>query len=162
MTKAWTEEHLNERLFQQGFDDVIEFAKCHPDLNYEELARILDKDLVPIQLLWSLREEAIRKGEINWFAKDSLVRNVREICQEGWLLGEDAEFDAIHARSSWISEMVVLGEGIRKKAELVRDRLKMIAPQGWLPIDVNDSVIQEVFSGLSFNRENATVKIASN
>jgi hypothetical protein len=153
MSNVWTynrEERLQGSLLKQGFDDAIEFAKCHPDLTYDELVRILDNDLAPIQLLWILREEAIQKGETNWFAKDSLVRNIREICEEGWLLGEDGEFDAIHARSSWMSEIVSLGQDIEKKAELVRDKLKLIAPQGWLPADINDPIIQKVFEGVSF------------
>jgi hypothetical protein len=153
MAEVWRDnfgKKVRENSPQEGSNNAIEFAKSYPSLTYDELAKCFDPNLAPIQFIWTLREQAVQNGEIKWFAKDSLVRNIRELCQEGWLLGEDGEFNAIHARSSWISELSPLGPNVEKQAELVRDRLKVIAPKGWMPVDINDPIVKQVFEGISF------------
>lgn len=158
MKAIWSgnwEKRLRVRLKEQGFSSAVAFAKAHKKLTYKQLTQLLGDNLAPIQLIWLIRDEALeaggeRQGEVTWFAKDSLVRRIREKCGAGWGLGEKGDFKAAHATGSWISELSPMGSQVETAAHLIRDRLKERAPVGWLPEDIEDPIIQEVFSDVSF------------
>lgn len=152
---TWAEDwqvRLKIVLSEIGFSDgAISFAKANPQKTYDELVESLHKSITPIQLIWVLTDEAISKNQITWFVKDSLVREIREKCNQGWNVGSKSDFKIASVVGSWIASVEPLGKNVVKLADQAWDQLKAKAQTGWLPTDINDPIIEQVFDGLSFN-----------
>jgi hypothetical protein len=143
-------QRINQRLRAKRYDSLISFFKANYGKTFEEIIALLDssQDLAHIQLTWFLEEEAYNTSQIDWFAKDNLIREIRERCENGW----DNSIKAISAISSWSVTMKDFGEeSFEIFTDMICERLKAIVPSGWLPIDIKDPIIEQAFAGISFN-----------
>src|SRR5262249_40177768 len=96
-----------------------------------------------------LRDEAIEAGDILPFAKDSLVRNLRERLPGGWGVGSGASSRASKAYGFWCA---MLGEEWREAGWAVWKNLRALQPPtGWLPTNPSDPVLEAAFSSVPFN-----------
>ncbi|MEM8639528.1 MAG: hypothetical protein AAGG51_12045 [Cyanobacteria bacterium P01_G01_bin.54] len=159
MTKVsvWSgdwEKRLFDSLERQGFgNDAIFFAKSNPDLTYKELVELLDASLAPIQIVYLLTEQAQESNEIDWFSKDCFIRQVQRQCASGWKVGSKADYNAASAIADWICCMKRFSQETGKIASCVGIKLikSTVLPEGWLPNNTDDIVIQEIFKDVSFS-----------
>lgn len=142
---AWDDswqERLTQRLAQQGHATAGAFFAAHPRQTILELAQMLGPGVAPVQLEWRFLDEAKASGEaeIEKCARDLLLRNVRRYMPDGW--APDDETADRHAYGGWAS-------GVDRITEVdsltLWEALAERAPAGWLPQDINDPVLADVF-----------------
>lgn len=56
-----------------------------------------------------------------------------------------AAFGAANAIAAWMSVVDYVGPEFEIYAESVTRKLEQLAPNGWLPSDINDPVLQKAF-----------------
>jgi hypothetical protein len=152
-SKSWP-DRLMTSLENHGFNNsIIAFAKAYPGITLEQLISKLDEagSLVPIQLTWALMDEAATTDQLDWFARDFLIRQLQDTCKNGWNLGELEEYDTISATASWAATIKEFNTNFETITKVIWERLKSIALPGWLPTNIDDPIIEQAFDGLSFN-----------
>jgi hypothetical protein len=129
---------------------VREFAPKHAALDYVQLAQIIDSNLIPVYLTWLLADEADQDNSIDWFVKDALIRTMRERCPNGWHYGDHADFSTASAIAGWMTVVDYVSPELEIYADRVVEHLKKLAPDEWLPSDINDPIIQQAFEDVTF------------
>lgn len=129
-----------------GFANLTELLAGMPARPYGEVANRLG--VVPMQVLAVQYREAGLTGRIRDAAKDSLARNLVQKLPNGWGMGEDADWQAVHALSSWSSGIQVTGgrPDLRPMLLRIANALRTLPPpQGWVPCGPSDPIIEYVF-----------------
>lgn len=158
--KAWVgdvEQRLGSRLARLGFATATEYARTRPGESLIALAAELGPgDVAAVQLERRLYEEAIASGTVEAFARDLLVRSMREHIPEGWRRdwGPDVPGDTTTARwrasracAGWAAaiDYVSTYEAAAGRVMLaLRDAAPF--PDGWLPLDADDRYLVEFFA----------------
>jgi hypothetical protein len=142
---AWSQkwaDRLERKVQELGYANLTDLLADLPARPYSELAQRLG-DVAPIQIISVQFREARLTGRERDAAKDSLVRNLVEQLPNGWGIGEEAEWQAVRALSSWSSEIQVTGECEELKAKLlaVAHALRELPP----PRGPDDPIIADVF-----------------
>jgi hypothetical protein len=153
MSAAWEgnwKSRIYQRVRSRGFDSVSQYASRHAGETLFALADDLGEDVAAIQVEWLLREEASVKGTTAEFARDLLIRYLRERTPDGWGVAEryDFEFEWAAAFARWTT-------GLDKSAESAADRVweafkKIDIPKGWLPEKSDDPILGQAFAGIEF------------
>ncbi len=130
-------------LRQREFKTARAFLDSNPGISYVVAAERLK--IAPIALIHQAREESRRDGAEDWFLRDCLVREMLEVCVEGWRTGATGDFDAADALGSWVALVSPLGEPWTARARTAGDALfrSMDVPPGWRPVDVKDAFIDQ-------------------
>lgn len=131
----------------RGFSSVTEFAALTPTHTLPDLSNDLGGgNVAPIQLQWSLVEEARRLGTLRHCARDLLVRVLREVTQ-GWPAerGFEAQEAVRHRLIAWSGSLQDprFDPLLDRIAESMLDADDM--PSGWMPIGVDDPIILRWF-----------------
>jgi hypothetical protein len=142
------QKHIQENF---NVEDAISFARSHPKLTYEQLSKSVDINIASVQLIWLIADEAMQTKQVDWFVKDALVREMQAECPHGWHYDQNANYETAGAIAYWISTIGYLGQQVVDISNIACERLRLAAPEGWLPSSIDDPVIGTTFEGLSFN-----------
>jgi hypothetical protein len=141
----------NNRVFQAvrelGFPSLTAYLATVPSVTYDELAKRLG-NFAPVQIVDAQFEEARALNCVRAAAMDSLCRELAEELPEGWGIGEDADWQSVHALSSWSSEITVTGECEEFDSttmEIARALRALPPPTGWFPVGPDDPIIVAIF-----------------
>lgn len=141
---------------QRGFHSVTEFAQSMPRASLIELARSLADAIAPVQIESLLRAEAETAGMEIDFAKELLVRRLWQRIPEGWGMGTDFETDLAGGWAAWKQGM---DDRFASSAWRLWHWMKRKdIPHGWLPLDANDSILEQGFREVQFGRDEADVQ----
>ena len=137
-----------ERVHLAGFDSVSALLKQNPNCAYFQVARILGPDVAAVQLGMMYFEEAKKKNAVRCAAKDALCRALHSNLKHGWNHGLHAKRMMAGAYSEWLAvlEFRALAPELSSVGEAVWNELNAANPPvGWLPMDVEDSILTAVF-----------------
>ena len=82
--------------------DAQGFLAQRPGWPWGKLLRGLDEPVAPVQLIAFLQAAAVRYGWVDWFARDTLARALRERLRRGWpSRGGEMDFPTASALSDW-------------------------------------------------------------
>lgn len=116
-----------------------------------DLADVLGEDIAAVQIERALHAEAENSGELEWFAKDMLVREIRKWLLAGWRIGTNFESEAAGAWADWKS---CLDEKFAPAAVRMWHWLKAAdIPAGWLPEGPTDPIIERAFAEVHFGTD---------
>jgi len=106
-----------------------------------------------VQLIGFLQAVAVRDGWVDWFARDTLARALRELLRRGWRYrGGEMDFPTAAALSDWETTMGTWGAGCGDLARQVVDTLLQAEPPiGWRPSGADDPLLIAVFGTASFD-----------
>jgi hypothetical protein len=140
---------IYDRVASKGYDTISGFAHDRPKETYLDLADELGNDVAPIQLIDLICREYCDRDDVEGYARDSLVRYMREEISDGWRVGDNFEFRRAGLAASWLSTMPV---DYRDVADEVWTELCQSPKlyQGWLPAGPNDEILIEVFHKAGF------------
>jgi hypothetical protein len=141
---------IYQRVRARGFTSLSAFADSMPRATLFELATMLGDDVAAIQLEGVLRAEAEKSGTIEKFARDLLIRRIRQRLPMGWDAGEHLATERAGAFASWCAGV----EGLMDEStsDAIWDRLEEIdIPTGWLPAGPDDPIIERAFAGVRFD-----------
>ncbi len=142
---------LYERVKQLGFDSVSSFAASMPGATLFDLADTLGGDVAAIQIERVMHAEAEDAATIEAFAKDMLVRQLRERLPKGWGIGSNFVSEAAGAWAAWKG---MLDEKFGPAAVQMWHWLKAAEiPAGWLPEGPNDPIIERAFAEVRFGAD---------
>lgn len=114
-----------------------------------QLAAELGDDVAAIQMEGALRHEAENTGGLERFARDLLVRCIRNDLPMGWNIGEKFDFNRAGVFASWSAGVEGLLDKPSRKA--VWGFLKEAdIPTGWLPESPDDPFLDRAFAVLRF------------
>lgn len=142
---------LYERVKQRGFGSVSSFAASMPRATLFDLADTLGEDVAAIQIERVMYVEAEDAATIEAFARDMLVRQLRERLPEGWGNGSNFVSEAAGAWAAWKG---MLDEAFAPAAVRMWHWLKGAdIPTGWLPEGPDDPIIERAFAEVRFGIE---------
>lgn len=148
---AWQgdwQARLYRRVQEQGFPSVAAFAASLPRATLLELSDVLGQDIAAVQIERALHAEAEDSGRLEDFAKDMLVRELRQWLRAGWRIGSNFESEAAGAWADWKS---CLDERFSAAAGRIWHWLKAAdIPRGWLPEGPDDPIIERAFTDVQF------------
>ena len=152
-----------ERVRARGYADVTAVARAAPAVPYRELAATLGRDIAPVQLENLLRAEAIAADRYHEFARDCLVRYLRQDLPLGWGQGAQADFNAARAFASWSAalhdpdndpgngaERAEKAAAVHAQTHQVWQHLQRLSPPGWLAQGGDDPVLLQAFRDFTF------------
>jgi hypothetical protein len=130
-----------------------EFLAQRPGWPWGKLLRELDEPVAPVQLIAFLQAAAVRDGWVDWFARDTLARALRELLRRGWRYrGGEMDFATAAALSDWQITMGTWGAGCGDLARQVVDALLQAEPPiGWRPSGADDPLLLAAFGTASFD-----------
>lgn len=131
-----------------------EFLAQRPGWPWAQVLRELDEPVAPVQLIAFLQAAAVRDGWVDWFARDTLARALRERLRRGWRFrgGDEMDFPTASALSDWETTMGTWGAGCGDLARRVVDALRQAeVPIGWRPSGAGDPLLVAVFGTASFD-----------
>lgn len=136
-----------------GSANVLDLAKRHPDMTLHEFARMLSnvikQDLPPVAVDLAIQNACTSQEDIQFYVKSSLVRRLRESLMNGWSSQPGYNSDLARALAAWSSR---LPESIAQECRKVFGFfVNLKAPEGWLPIDHEDPIIDRAFDQTMFN-----------
>lgn len=144
---AWRgdwQQRLAHLLATRGHNSVTSFLAAHPRRNLLDLANneLGGGDVAAVQLLWTLLAEAKAAGTDAGAdcARDLLVRSIHQHFPTGWNL--DDETAERHAYGEWASELDRIAD---VDTLALWETLVERAPAGWMPQDINDPLLADVF-----------------
>ncbi len=146
--QGFLDRWLREReLFAQRF------LAQRPGWPWGKLLRELDEPLAPVQFICFLQAAAVRGGWVDWFARDTLARALRERLRRGWRFGGgEMDFPTAMALGDWETTMGTWGTGCRDLArQVVEALLQAEPPMGWRPSGADDPLLMAVFGTASFD-----------
>ena len=91
---------------------------------------------------------AVQRGDVREAAKDALCRRLWEFLPCGWGIGANAEWQQVHARAVWVSDIETFGglPHFVAQARAVSQFLCTLGPpHGWKPVGVEDVLITKAF-----------------
>jgi hypothetical protein len=99
-------------------------------------------------------DEAYERQDLEGYARNSLVRYIREEVPKGWRVEDDSDFRQAGALSSWES---TIPSEYADSAQRIGDILYRSSKisKGWLPETPDDEIIVEVFKNAGFNKKTA-------
>jgi hypothetical protein len=143
---GWT-RRLRYAIEELGFASVREFAIREAGVPLGTIVTTtLRSEFAPIQLAIVMGVDAIREGWADWFAKDLLVRTIREYCPDGWSGHDTRDFDRAHAIGVWVAIVKDLGIWDPGVARSAGERLLRVAPPGWEPGGPDDGIIEDALA----------------
>lgn len=138
---------MREILAGRGFHTLTDFARSRPVATLKALAdEIGVGDVAPIQVQWTLVEEARDAGTLEECARDLLVRQLREV-PAGWPT-ERGYHPQTDVRDQLIEWQGSLREACYDNALALMTRALLDAtdiPAGWQPTGPDDPVIVAQF-----------------
>jgi hypothetical protein len=146
-----------DRWLRQRRLSAQQFLAQRPGWPWGKLLRELDEPVAPVQLIAFLQAAAVRDGWVDWFARDTLARALRERrLRRGWRSrgaeGAEMDFPTAMALSDWVTTMGTWGEDCRDLAsQVVEALLRAEAPKRWRPSGADDPLLMTVFSTVSFD-----------
>ncbi|GIW81980.1 MAG: hypothetical protein KatS3mg105_3787 [Gemmatales bacterium] len=154
LTTPWDgdwQERLRSKLESLGFRGLDDFLANNPGKGYVELAKSLgDANVAASQIYGEQIRSAAARGDLRSAAKDCLVRFINEYVKRGWGVGRyflDRSASAYAAWATTIKGNVPNDEQIERRLKTVFDRLEAASPpNGWLPKDPNDPLIERAFA----------------
>lgn len=134
-------------LVDRGFSTLTDFARARPTATLKALADELGVgDVAPIQVQWTLVEEARAAGTLEACARDLLVRCLREV-PAGWP-AEQGYVPQTDVRGQLIEWQVALSEERYDAALDLMTQTLLDAtdiPVGWLPTSPDDPIVVRLF-----------------
>jgi hypothetical protein len=157
MSKVWKgnwPQRVRDRVADRNFKTITAFAADRPKATFFELAAELGNDIAPIQLIRVLMDEAYEQQDIEGYARNSLVRCIREEVPKGWGVEDNSDFKHASALSSWES---TIPNEYADSAQRVGDFLYQSSriSKGWLPEAPDDEIIVEAFKEAGFSKKSA-------
>ena len=157
---AWSGDwrsRLSERLRSSGFADLRDLLKKYPSDTYQQLARRIGTnpdtgvlDIAPIQIqLVQFEDPAALLSCHRAFARDALVRFLRQHLPRGWNATKRADFQRAGAKVDWINLVsdAQKNADLRERAEEVWECLVGALPSDdWLPQSSDDPLIEAAFN----------------
>ena len=141
---------IHERVRARGMPSISAFAETRPTATLLELAAELGDDIAAIQIEGALRYEAEKTGELERFARDLLVRRMRQRLPAGWSMDEQLALERAGVFASWSAGVHGLLDKSNRRA--VWEALKHAdIPTGWLPEGPDDSILERAFAGIRFD-----------
>lgn len=142
------QEVLN-RVQSQGYATVSSFLNAYPGEPYGKLLKIIATrvegknhfDLPIFAIKEAHRREALLLGATRDYAKDTLVRSLRDTLGSGWKKGTSWEERRAQAYSSWAIPAGADGPC----ADVWRVLKQLDPPVGWRPKPVGDELIDKAF-----------------
>ncbi len=130
-----------------------QFLAQRPGWPWGKLLREFDEPVAPVQLVCFLQAAAARDGWVDWFARDTLARALRERLRRGWRFGGgEMDFPTAMALSDWQTTMGTWGAGCGDWARKVVDALLQAEPpMGWRPSGADDPLLMAVFGTARFD-----------
>lgn len=142
---------LYRRVQERGFPSVTAFAASMPHATLLDLSDVLGQDVAAVQIERALHAEAEDSGNLEYFAKDVLVREIRQWLGAGWRIGSNFESEAAGAWADWKS---CLDERFAAAAVRLWHWLKAAdIPAGWLPEGPSDPIIERAFAETRFGAD---------
>lgn len=139
---------LYGRVKKLGFDSVSSFATSMPRATLFDLADTLGPDIAAVQIERVMYVEAQEVDTIERFAKDMLVRQLRERLPDGWGIGANFVSEAAGAWAAWKG---MLDRTFAPAAVRMWHWLKAAdIPEGWLPSGPDDPIIERAFADVCF------------
>jgi hypothetical protein len=140
-------QRLSHLLKLRGFIRLTDYARTDPLATLEQMTQALGEgDVAPIQLQWTLVEEAQQADELECCVRDLLVRHLREVPQ-GWPASRDwdAQEDVGLALNAW--QVCLRDPRYNKIMEAIVTAMLNVddIKPGWLPSGVDDAYIESLF-----------------
>ena len=148
---AWDgdwEARIRARVGERGYETVTAFAEARPTATLLALAGELGADdVVAIQVLTLMREEALGGGDVERFARGLLVHELWESIPKGWRIDPGGGFEFTFKLASAIANLVVaLPDSHQDLGRRVGDLLVAAdLPAGWLPSGPDDPTLVAIF-----------------
>jgi hypothetical protein len=137
---------LYRRIAAKGFRDLSSFLRAREGTTYLGLS---DEIGVPALVIMAIhRWEAKENGAMLEFAKDSLVRFLRQYTKRGWNRGVNAESNRANAWATWVTRLTNCAEDtvLQERASAVWSALKDMSPSAdWVPTGNSDAYIVNAF-----------------
>jgi len=142
------EERLYERVRTLGFPTVSGYLDQKPGIPYVQIAKELGTDIAPSQVVYAQMKEGKRAGTVRDAVQDALVRCLRRGLESGWTNRPGAPSDTRSAMvySDWCACVKSYGGMTSLDPTLYaiwKALEKLAPPQGWLPENVHDPLVQE-------------------
>jgi hypothetical protein len=127
-----------------GFPSIVAYGEARPGQPFPDLSVELGPDVPPIQVALLMREEADRFGNLDRFARSSLVRYLRQYLPAGWSNQQEFEFTAASAFADWIA---LLGSEFRERGERLWKVFRSAddIPPRWLPESAGDPLYLDLW-----------------
>jgi len=150
--RTWTgdwSQRIVHRTQALGYASLTELSERYPAMTFEGLANLVGDDIAPVQVEQILRAEALEAGTFGCFARDALVRYLREYLPAGWLVGDRVDARTAQAFGAWST---AVGEQFDPLTEAAWVELKAtVPPMGWLPDGPNDPHLLKAFSSVNLD-----------
>lgn len=143
---------IHDRAKAKGYESVTAFADARPHVSLLALAEELGPDDVnAAQLLTILRDEAVKGGFVDRFARSLLVHEIHEAIPKGWRVPPDDGFDfEFNATGPLVTLITKLPESHQEMARnLLRIMMAAELPVGWLPDGPDDPLLVSLFERAS-------------
>lgn len=149
---------LYQRVRAKGFLSVTGFAEAHLTATTLELAQALADDVAAVQIESALRAEARKAEALCKFARDLLVRCIRDHLPLGWSTDEQFAFRRSGVYADWASGVEIFIDELTYDA--IWNSLKQAAPAtDWLPESPDDPIIERAFNGVRIDGQAADSQI---
>lgn len=152
MTTVWSYDwkaRISRRLESQGVASVRDLLRAKDGKSYEEVAAELGGDIAPAQLVILHLQQCADEGSFVEGAADCLARALVSQLQQGWGRGFRVEYRTASAFAEWLADVSHTDQSEMSAGTLelvkksLRDEVK--PPEGWLPKNGRDALIQEAF-----------------
>lgn len=141
---------IESRIRSLGYDSVLDFFVRNPGIPYGLLLKQiaepvegtnhLDFPILPLRELY--RREAVQAGRAREFAKDGLIRSLRENLGKGWNTGRNAGQRRARAFSHWSTP----SDDFEHLCDRVWEALvELNPPEDWRPEVRGDEYIEKAF-----------------
>ncbi len=142
---------LYAEIRKRGYRNLYDFLRDYPSLTYIKLADKLG-NFCAIQIEFIQIEETLENKQEKILAMDTLVRIINARLKRGWGVGFHHKYNEAGVYADWMTIFKLNSNFIHllDKVEQIWLSLKNKPPhKGWLPISVEDAIIQEIFADWS-------------
>jgi len=137
-----------EKIRSTGASSVTEFLARYPAIPFHKLLRQLGMLMAPMQLNTLQFDEAIANDKVRDAVKDLLVRTLNDITKRGWGRGGHWESNRAMAYSHFVTDVPTYSRNAVKQDVAIKVWMALESlqpPVGWLPVSVNDPLIEKAF-----------------
>ncbi|MBN2530338.1 MAG: hypothetical protein JXR76_28375 [Deltaproteobacteria bacterium] len=152
MKPVWSGEwkkKLLERVESKGFKTIHEMLNARKGKTYHQIALELGEDIAQAQIVMTHLQQCADEGHFIDGASECLARIIIEELTHGWNKGFRVDYRTASAFGEWFSAVVYTeqSEMERKELDSVSTVLRndVCPPEGWLPEDGRDPLIQKAF-----------------
>lgn len=136
-------------LHRLGYERILDFVENYPGETFCQLAEHLS--VMPIVVYHGYAFEAVEQAATRQFAMQTLVREMLDVLPNGWIHKKGSsrfEMKTTHSIAyikGELKRVLASREDIEATDRVWNALLDMDPPQGWLPKDINNPLIQKAF-----------------